>query len=194
MIVMKRLFILFGLLVFVSFSSQMKAQTFAVKTDALKWATLSFNVEPEVKVGTRSTLALGLSWNPWTFSENKKWKHLLVQPEYRYWLCQPFNGHFFGVHPLYMRFNAGNVDVPFGLADDLKNSRVQGNLWGVGIGYGYHWMLGNRWSLEAEVGLGVIYADYDKYECPTCGDHLGSYTKTRFAPTKLSVSFIYFIK
>ncbi len=74
-----------------------KAQTFALKTDVLGWATASFNIEPEVRVGDNSTLALGLSWNPWTFKEstaNRKWRHLRVQPEYRYWFCRPFGGHF----------------------------------------------------------------------------------------------------
>ena len=75
-----------------------QAQTVALKTDLVNWATASLNLEPEVKVGRKSTMALGLSWNPWTFSDNKKWRHLRVQPEYRYWICRPFGGHFLGLH------------------------------------------------------------------------------------------------
>ena len=56
-----------------------QAQTVALKTDLVNWATASLNLEPEVKVGRKSTMALGLSWNPWTFSDNKKWRHLRVQ-------------------------------------------------------------------------------------------------------------------
>jgi len=55
-----------------------QAQTVALKTDLVNWATASLNLEPEVKVGRKSTMALGLSWNPWTFSDNKKWRHLRV--------------------------------------------------------------------------------------------------------------------
>ena len=55
-----------------------RGQVVAVKTNALLWATGSLNAEPEVKVGQRSTLALALSWNPFTMNGaedvNLKWK------------------------------------------------------------------------------------------------------------------------
>ena len=110
-----------------------QAQTVALKTDLVNWATASLTLEPEVKVGRKSTMALGLSWNPWTFSDNKKWRHLRVQPEYRYWICRPFGGHFLGLHASYTRFNAGGVNLPFGLWPKLEDQRVQGNEWAVGL-------------------------------------------------------------
>ncbi len=171
-----------------------QAQTVALKTDLVNWATASLNLEPEVKVGRKSTMALGLSWNPWTFSDNKKWRHLRVQPEYRYWICRPFGGHFLGLHASYTRFNAGGVSLPFGLWPKLEDQRVQGNEWAVGLGYGYHWILSRHWSLEAELGLGYSFADFDAYECRKCGDKLEERTTHRFVPTKLSVSFIYVFK
>ena len=128
-----------------------QAQTVALKTDLVNWATASLNLEPEVKVGRKSTMALGLSWNPWTFSDNKKWRHLRVQPEYRYWICRPFGGHFLGLHASYTRFNAGGVDLPFGLWPKLEDQRVQGNEWAVGLGYGYH----SEPSLEPGGRVGV---------------------------------------
>lgn len=174
-----------------------KAQTFALKTDLVKWGTASLNIEPEVKLGKRSTLALGVSWNPWTFKEeekNMKWKHLLVQPEYRYWFCNAFEGHFLGLHPFYARFNVGNVKLPFGMVEDLQHRRYQGNLFGAGVGYGYHLVLGNRWSFEAEIGLGLGYADYGKYCWKKCGLKLEEDSRLMFMPTKLSLSFVYIIK
>ncbi len=182
------------MLVLLLFCLKAGGQTVAVKTDLVKWGTASLNIEPEVRIGSKSTLNLGLSWNPWTFKDNKKWRHLLVQPEYRYWFCKPFGGHFIGVHPMYMRFNAGNIGFTFGLANGMKDYRYQGNLWGGGIGYGYHWILNNRWSIEAEIGLGVGYVDYSQYECVTCGDKLRTDTEVRFMPTKAAVSLIYVIK
>lgn len=171
-----------------------QAQTVALKTDVVNWATASLNLEPEVKVGLKSTMALGLSWNPWTFSDNKKWRHLRVQPEYRYWICRPFGGHFLGLHASYTRFNAGGVNLPFGLLPKLEDERMQGNEWAVGLGYGYHWILSRHWSLEAELGLGYSFADFSAYECRKCGDKLEERTTHRFVPTKLSVSFIYVFK
>lgn len=174
-----------------------RAQVVALKTDVLNWAAGSFNIEPEVRVGKRSTIALGISWNPWTVKEstkNRKMKHLLIQPEYRYWFCDVFGGHFLGVHPFYARFNAGNVKLPFGIWSGLEDNRYQGNLFGAGIGYGYHWILKNRWAMEAEVGLGFGYLDYDRYDCVRCGTHREADKRFVFMPTKLSLSFIYVFK
>lgn len=189
---------LFGLIICLSAGvSVTRAQSLALKTNALGWATASLNIEPEIKIGQRSTLALGISWNPWTIQEhekNRKWKHLLVRPEYRYWFCAPFSGHFVGVHPLYVRFNVGNVNALAGTFPDLEDSRLQGNAYGAGIGYGYHWILGNHWSIEAEVGVGLVYADYDRYWYARCGRFMSSNTALRFLPTKLSLSVVYVLK
>ncbi len=174
-----------------------KAQVFALKTDVLNWAAASLNIEPEVRVGKKSTVGLAVSWNPWTVKEstkNRKMKHLMVQPEYRWWPCEAFGGHFVGVHAFYSRFNAGNVDLPFGIWSQLEDSRCQGNLFGAGVGYGYHWILKNRWAMEAEVGLGFGYVDYDRYSYERCGPRLGDESKFVFMPTKLSLSFIYVFK
>lgn len=176
---------------------ELNAQTFAVKTDLVKWGTASLNIEPELKVGKHSSVALGISWNPWTFNEaekNMKWKHLLVQPEYRYWFCNVFEGHFVGLHPFYSRFNAGNIDLPFNIWSGLEDHRYQGNLWGAGIGYGYQWILSRHWSMEAEIGLGFGYMDADKYRCEKCGLKLDEVSRFAFMPTKFSLSFIYIIK
>lgn len=193
---MKKVFCLFCLGILLTLC-ETQAQTFALKTDLLKWGTASLNIEPEVKVGKRSTLALGISWNPWTFKEsekNMKWKHLLVQPEYRYWFCNAFEGHFLGIHPFYARFNAGNVNLPFGIWSGLDDYRYQGNLFGAGIGYGYQWILSKRWSMETELGLGFGYVDADHYACEKCGLKLDETKKFTFMPTKISLSFIYIIK
>lgn len=168
------------------------AQKVALKANVLNYAMASLNLEPEVAVGKKSTMVLGVTYNPWTFSDNKKWRHLRVQPEYRYWLCRPFGGHFLGLHASYTRFNMGNVDLP--ILPVLENNRIQGNEWAVGIGYGYHWILSSHWSMEAEVGVGYSHADFDRYECQKCGDRLETRHTNRFAPTKLALSFIYVIR
>lgn len=171
------------------------AQHTVLKTNALYWATATPNLALETKLGGRWTLDMSVGYNPFTFSDNKKWKHVAVQPEARYWLCAPYAGHFFGLHAVYSHYNAGNVKLPFGIFKDLKDYRFQGNLGAIGIGYGYSWMLpGNHWSIEAEVGLGIGVTKYDKYECATCGSKVDHVTKTLLMPTKLSVAIVYNIK
>ena len=63
-----------------------------IKTNLLGWATASPNLGLEWGFGRKSTLNVSGSFNPFEFNEGKQWKHWLVQPEYRYWFCEKFNG------------------------------------------------------------------------------------------------------
>ena len=130
------------------------AQRFALKTDVVKWATASFNLE----------------------------------------LCAPFSGHFIGGHLLYTHYNAGNVDLPFGVWSGLEQNRYQGDLVGAGFVYGYHWMLTTRFSLEAAVGIGYGFTRYKYYECPTCGAYKGTQNKHLLMPTRAAISLVYVLK
>ncbi|MFR7875400.1 MAG: DUF3575 domain-containing protein [Butyricimonas paravirosa] len=50
------------------------------------------------------------NYNPWKWS-GIKFKHWLVQPELRYWLCDQFSGHFFGVHTFYANLICAGLGV-----------------------------------------------------------------------------------
>lgn len=68
-----------------------------VKTNALHWATAgTLNAGLEIGLGKRTTLELTGDYNPWPLDrdQNKKLKFWSVMPEFRYWLCERFNGHF----------------------------------------------------------------------------------------------------
>lgn len=166
-------------------------QNVALKSNLLYDASTTLNLGAEVGLSPRWTLDFSASYNPWTFSGNRKIKQLLVQPEARYWLCERFNGHFFGVHLLGGAFNIGGIPLP-GLGKDF---RYEGWLGGAGLTYGYQWMIGRRWNLEASLGLGYVQARYDKYECAVCGKKLETdRTKGFFTPTRVGISIIYLIK
>ena len=83
----------------------------------------------------------------------------------------------------------------FRLWPKLEDQRVQGNEWAVGLGYGYHWILSRHWSLEAELGLGYSFADFDAYtSAASVATSWKSAPPTVSCPPKLSVSFIYVFK
>ncbi len=172
-----------------------RAQDFAVKTNVLYWATTNHNLGFEVGLGDHTTLELTGGYNPWTLDkgDNKKLKHWLVMPEFRYWLCERFNGHFFGIHSGYGFYNISDMRIPF-RGKSTKDYRYQGWATGAGVAYGYSWLLGRRWNLEATIGVGYIYTSYDKYDCATCGQFRGSGHKNYFGPTKAGLSVIYMIK
>lgn len=126
------------------------------------------------------------NYNPFTYNDGKKLKHWLIQPELRYWTCERFNGHFIGFHGHYAEYNVCKF---FGL-----DCRYEGKLYGGGISYGYQWIIGKRWNLEATIGIGYAHLKHDKYECQDCGDFLGRIQKNYFGPTKAGITFVYLIK
>lgn len=179
-------------------SGTANAQDIAAKTNLLYWATTTPNLSVEFGLGKRTTLDITGAYNPWTLDKdtNKKFKHLMVIPEVRYWLCERFNGHFLGAHLVGGIYNIGNLDADFKLFGtdfgSLKNYRYEGWMIGAGIGYGYQWLLSRHWSLEAEIGIGYIYTRADKYECAHCGDKVEDDEPHHYlGPTKAAISLIY---
>lgn len=183
-------------LLFFAGLSAAHAQKVALKTNLLYDATATLNLGVEGRLSHRWTLDVSANWNPWTFSDNKKWKQLVVQPEVRYWLCEAFNGHFLGAHALGGIYNMGNLNTGFKLLGtdfgQLKDYRYEGWMAGVGLTYGYQWLLSRRWSVEAAIGLGYVYTEADKFECPTCGDRLERDKPHHYVgPTKAAINLIY---
>lgn len=175
---------------------RVSAQEIAIKTNALYWVTATPNLGMEVALAPKWTLDLSGGYNPWVFSDNTKWKHWLVQPEVRYWLCEKMGGHFFGFHLHGGQYNIGNIDTDFGLFGTdfslLNDYRFEGWFVGAGLGYGYAWMLGRHWNLEAEIGLGYSYTRYDRYLCPECGNKLEDGREHHYlGPTKAALNLVY---
>ena len=186
-------------LMFAGFSVAGYSQIVAVKTNLLYGAyTNTPNLNIEIGLGKRSTLELGGGYNPWNLngkeSDNKKLVHWLGQAEYRYWLCQKFTGHFFGVHALGSQFNIGGHELPLLFEKGSKDYRYEGYGYGGGISYGYQFYVSKRWSIEATIGVGYAHLRYDKYDCPKCGSKLTSENKNYIGPTKAGISLIYIIK
>lgn len=187
------------IIVFVLFTcghSVSHAQTIGLKTNALYWATSTPNLGLEFAVGKRFTIAVDGGYNPWTFDKdaevNRKFKHLLVGPEVRYWFCDAFQGHFIGLNARYSLYNISAVKIPF--VDGSSDRRYQGWAAGAGVTYGYSWIIGKRWNMEATFGYGWWYTVYDRYENSKCGLFQETCPDNFFAPTRIGLSFIYLLK
>lgn len=154
------------------------------------------NIGAEMRLSPKWSIDLTGDFNFWDLSHDRKWKHWTVMPEARYWLCDALGGHFFGAHLLGGEFNVGNLDLPFSfLGTDfrqLRDNRFQGWQAGVGIAYGYSWLLSKHWNLEAEIGIGYVYARYDRFECADCGRKVESDRSHHyFGPTKAAINLVY---
>ena len=174
-------------------------QKVALKTNMLYWATATPNIGVEVAMSNKLTLSVAAGWNPFdlrkkTYEDgsvvHSKIRHLSVMPELKYWNCQAFERSFWGLHGIYGHFNM--ADISF--IKPLKDYRYQGDAYGGGISYGYQCALGNRWGLEASVGAGYLHLDYKKYDKEKCGEFLGDFTHNYWGPTKVGLSFVYFLK
>jgi len=208
-----------------------QSQNTVLKNNLLYDATLSFNLGVETKLAPHWSFEFNAGYNPWTFSNDKKWKHLMVSPQVRYWFKRKdegshvdgdkivyreiydpntgrtlhqgvmtpdsydiparfFTGWFVGADLVYSHFNAGNVKFPFGMYKKVRNQRMQGNLYAVGIFGGHSWELNHRWNLEADLGIHLGYYDAKTYECGNCGTYKGKDDDLFLLP-KLGVNIIY---
>lgn len=183
-------------LLFASIMQYVSAQEIGIKTNLVSDALLNANIGAEMRLSPKWSIDLTGDFNFWNLSHDRKWKHWIVMPEARYWLCDALGGHFFGAHILGGEFNVGNLDLPFSfLGSDfrhLRDNRYQGWLAGVGIAYGYSWLLSKHWNLEAEIGIGYVYARYNRFECADCGRKVESDRSHHyFGPTKAAINLVY---
>lgn len=157
-----------------------QAQSFSLKTNALYWLTTSINAGAEIALNDKSTFNIEAAYNPWTFRDDKKMRFWLVQPEYRRWMCEKFEGHFIGIHAHGAQYFGG-----------FRNKRYDGYLVGGGISYGYDWILSPHWNLEVSLGVGYAYLWYKQSPRIPCVKCQEDRHKHYVGPTKASVSFSY---
>lgn len=184
------------LLLITTANLNLQAQDVAVKTNLLYDATATINAGVEVAIAPRWTLDISGNFNGWNQSHQRRWKHWLVQPEARYWFCDPFAGHFLGMHLHGGQYNVGglNNSISF-LGTDfsgLSDYRYQGWFLGAGVAYGYSVILGRHWNMEFEIGIGYAYTRYDQFNCVGCGRKIKEDQDHHyFGPTKAAINLIY---
>lgn len=178
-------------------ATSQKSNSVALKTNLLYDATATVNLGLEFSLARKWSLDVSGNYNSWSFSEGKRWKHWMAQPELRYWFCSNMGGHFVALHALGGQYNVGKVNLDFlrFLGNnflEFKDYRHQGWFGGGGIGYGYSWLLSEHWNIEAEIAAGYVYTKYDLFECAGCGKKVKTDLKHNyFGPTKAAVNLIY---
>lgn len=169
--------------------------TFAVKTNLPGPLLGNINVAGELLLTPDYkklplTLNLPVSYNPFTYRNNVKLKHIAVQPELRMWFNRAFRDFYIGAHAHYAYYNAGGISR---VSKKLKEHRYQGNLFGGGISGGYKKMLGNRFGLEGSLGLGYAHMSYDEFRCAKCGTKTDTAVMNYFGLTKTAIAIVYMI-
>lgn len=159
-----------------------QAQRVSVKTNALYWMAASPNVGTEFRLSRHTTLNLEGVFHRMKISDYNT-RLGGITPEVRYWFsARPQVGHFVGAMGAVAGYKLSNA-----------NTTVNGSVYAIGPTYGYSFVLGRRWSMEATVGAGLGYCRYAKY--PRGGES-GDVTNKewKLIPLKLGLNFVYIIK
>lgn len=171
------------------------AQKVAAKTNLLYWAAAgSPNAAVEFKIAPRWTADIYAGGNLWKLPQQREFRHLLAQPELRYWFCEAFDGLFIGLHGHGAKFNVGNWNIPVGRLKVLKDRRWEGYLYGGGLSLGYQWVLSKHLNLETSLGGGYARVHYREYPCTECGNVLSEGTHDYLGVTRATLSLVYFFK
>ena len=153
-------------------SDSVKTEVVALKNNLLYDATLTPNLQIEVKLARRWTLEIGAGFNPFPLDDTKfpKWRHLMVSVAPRYWFCNAFHRDFISFNAAYAHYNvAGNAWPVSWMYPQVKEGRYQGDAVMGGVSYGWHFAISPHFSIELEAGVDAGYTWYDQYECEHCG-------------------------
>lgn len=163
------------------------AQKIAVKTNLLEWAALgTINAGAEYAFTEHWTLEADIVWNPWTYSRQRSAECWGVQAEGRYWLCQSFFGHYFGLHAQYGNYDCG-----------MWKYRYDGWLAGAGISYGYALPIAKRWRIDFNLGVGYNRMRYEKdARRYRTGDveMFGTQNRNYWGITRAGINLVFIIK
>ncbi len=129
-----------------------KPYTFSLRANLLRWATLTPDLGIEWRINPSWGIQVNGSWTSWSWDDkNRRYALWEVAPEVRYYIGKEKRGY------LGAMYKAGSFNYK------LSATGKQGDLMGGGITGGYQLKLNNALSLDFNLGLGYIRADYDKY-------------------------------
>lgn len=137
---------------------------------------LDFAINDHFSAGVNFGLKAWPRWWAWDWDKTNdtRWKHILVEPQIRWWPAYVFDGWYVGVNALWSHFNVGGPEFPFAWNyPALKEVRLQGDFNAYGMFMGYSWWLARRLRLELEAGILVGRYGATRYKCIHCGEQLG---------------------
>ena len=125
----------------------------SLRANLLRWATLTPDLGLEWRICPSWGIAVNGSWTSWTWSDkDRRYALWEVAPEVRYYMGEK-KAWYLGA-----MFKAGQFNYK------LSETGKQGDLMGGGITAGYQLRLNKALTLDFNLGLGYLNADFEKYE------------------------------
>ena len=124
-----------------------------LRANLLRWATLTPDLGLEWRICPSWGIAVNGSWTSWTWSDkDRRYALWEVAPEVRYYMGEKKAWY------LGLMFKTGQFNYK------LSETGKQGDLTGGGITAGYQLRLNKALTLDFNLGLGYLNADFEKYE------------------------------
>ena len=125
----------------------------SLRANLLRWATLTPDLGLEWRICPSWGIAVNGSWTSWTWSDkDRRYALWEVAPEVRYYMGEK-KAWYLGA-----MFKTGQFNYK------LSETGKQGDLMGGGITAGYQLRLNKALTLDFNLGLGYLNADFEKYE------------------------------
>ena len=125
----------------------------SLRANLLRWATLTPDLGLEWRICPSWGIAVNGSWTSWTWSDkDRRYALWEVTPEIRYYMGEK-KAWYLGA-----MFKAGQFNYK------ISETGKQGDLMGGGITTGYQLRLNKALTLDFNLGLGYLNADFEKYE------------------------------
>ena len=125
----------------------------SLRANLLRWATLTPDLGLEWRICPSCGIAVNGSWTSWTWSDkDRRYALWEVVPEIRYYMGEKKTWY------LGAMFKAGQFNYK------ISETGKQGDLMGGGITTGYQLRLNKALTLDFNLGLGYLNADFEKYE------------------------------
>ena len=125
----------------------------SLRANLLRWATLTPDLGVEWRICPSWGIAVNGSWTSWTWSDkDRRYALWEVAPEIRYYMGEK-KAWYLGA-----MFKAGQFNYK------ISETGKQGDLMGGGITTGYQLRLNKALTLDFNLGMGYLNADFEKYE------------------------------
>ena len=153
----------------------------SLRANLLRWATLTPDLGLEWRICPSCGIAVNGSWTSWTWSDkDRRYALWEVAPEIRYYMGEK-KAWYLGA-----MFKAGQFNYK------ISETGKQGDLMGGGITTGYQLRLNKALTLDFNLGLGYLNADFEKYKVidgvrVRCGNE----TKNWWGPINAGVTLVW---
>ena len=125
----------------------------SLRANLLRWVTLTPDLGLEWRICPSWGIAVNGSWTSWSWSDkDRRYALWEVAPEVRYYMGEK-KAWYLGA-----MFKAGQFNYK------ISETGKQGDLMGGGITTGYQLRLNKALTLDFNLGMGYLNADFEKYE------------------------------